>query len=265
MPLLVAARLRYPEDGSKYLKMVRTCEVFAFRVYRLRQLRSNTGDSTLLRMAYQLYSAQWSFEKVMDELHGTLLYYCSDRRFQEAFKLEAERDWYRWGGLKYFLYEYEQHLAGRKAVQLPWDALERWRLENSIEHILPQTPTDEYWTSRFDEENRQALTHDLGNLCLTYDNSAYGNKPFPAKRGHSGQVRPPCYANSNLFQERELSGLDHWTIDALKKRRDKMVKWALNRWHVDQTEPAPPDPEEVEEQEAEEQVLVSTTFIYDQK
>lgn len=93
MPLLVAARLRYPEDGSKYLEMVRTCEVFAFRVYRLQQMRSNTGDSTLLRLAYQLYSAQRSFEEVMADLRGTLLYYCSDHRFEEALKLETERDW----------------------------------------------------------------------------------------------------------------------------------------------------------------------------
>jgi Protein of unknown function (DUF1524) len=82
-------------------------------------------------------------------------------------------------------------------VQLPWNALEGMRLENTIEHILLQTPTDEYWTSRFDEEERRTLTHDLGNLCLTYHNSSYGNKPFPAKRGYPGQDGP-CYANSNL-------------------------------------------------------------------
>ena len=62
MPLLVAARLRYPEDGNKYLEIVRSYEVFAFRVYRLQQMRDNTGDSTLLRLANQLYSAQRSFE-----------------------------------------------------------------------------------------------------------------------------------------------------------------------------------------------------------
>lgn len=190
MPLLVATRLRYPEDGGKYLEMVRTCEVFAFRVYRLRAMRANTGDSTLLRLANQLYSGRRSFEQVMADLRGTLLYYCSDHHVEEVFKLEAERDWYRWGGLKYFLHEYEQHLAGRKAVQLPWDALEGMRLENTIEHILPQTPRDGYWTSRFDEEERRVLTHDLGNLCLTYDNSAYSNKPFPSKRLLCVKPRP---------------------------------------------------------------------------
>lgn len=263
MPLLVAVRLRYPEDGVRYLEMVRTCEVFAFRVYRLRAMRSNTGDSTLLRLANLLYSGEWSFETVMDHLRGTLLYYCSDHHFEDAFKPEAERDWYRWGGLRYFLHEYEQHLAGAKAVQLPWEALEGMRLENTIEHILPQTPTHEYWTSRFDEEERSALTHDLGNLCLTYDNSSYGNKPFPKKRGERWQDEP-CYANSNLFQERRLARLDQWDSDTLKRRREGMVAWALERWHVDQTEPAPPSEEEVEEQESEDEALEPTTAGYDQ-
>ena len=258
MPLLLAARLRYPEDGPKYLEMVKTCEVFAFRVYRLRSMRSNTGDSTLLRLANLLYTGEWPFETVMDHLRGTLLYYCSDHHFEDAFKPEAERDWYRWGGLRYFLHEYEQHLAGAKAVQLPWEALEGIRLENTIEHILPQTPTHEYWTSRFDEEERQAFTHDLGNLCLTYDNRYYSNKPFPAKRGHPGQGEP-CYANSNLFQERKLARLDHWNLDTLKQRRAGMVAWALERWHVDQTEPEPPTEEEVEEQESEDEALEPAT------
>ena len=102
------------------------------------------------------------------------------------------------------------------------------RLENTIEHILLQTPTDEYWTSRFDEEERRTLTHDLGNLCLTYHNSSYGNKPFPVKRRYPGQDGP-CYTNSNLFQERKLSVLDNWNVEALKQRRGSMVKWALMR------------------------------------
>lgn len=253
MPLLVAVRLRYPEDGNKYLETVRTCEVFAFRVYRLLKMRANTGESTLLRLANQLYSEERSFGETMAELRGTLFYYCSDHRFEEEFKLdENENNWYWWNGLKYFLYEYEQHLAQSKAVQFPWDTLEGRKRENTIEHILPQTPTDEYWTSRFDEETRRALTHDIGNLCLTYDNSAYGNKPFPAKRGHPGQDNP-CYANSNLFQERRLSGLGEWNVDELKKRREDMVRWALTRWHVDQTEPTPPGPDELEDQEEAEE------------
>ena len=35
LPLLIAIRLRFPDDGQKYLAALRLCEVFAFRVYRL--------------------------------------------------------------------------------------------------------------------------------------------------------------------------------------------------------------------------------------
>jgi hypothetical protein len=120
-------------------------------------------------------------------------------------------------------------------------------LENTIEHILPQNPDRrQYWTSRFDKKARRKYTNDIGNLCLTYNNSAYGNKPFPEKRGHTGQEKP-CYANSNLFQERRLSRLEDWNIQELEKRRKEIVEWALLRWRVDhQMAPSVPDPEEIQ-------------------
>lgn len=130
LPLLVATRLRHPQDGSKYLKMAELCEVFAFRVYRLLERRANTGESTLRRLAYQMYSEGRAFEDVIGDLRGTLLYYCPDHEFEQAFELdEIENDWYRWAGLKYFLYEYELHLAEGQAVQMTWDDIEGKGLE----------------------------------------------------------------------------------------------------------------------------------------
>jgi hypothetical protein len=35
LPLLIAARLRFPSEGQRYLELVQLCEVFAFRVHRL--------------------------------------------------------------------------------------------------------------------------------------------------------------------------------------------------------------------------------------
>jgi hypothetical protein len=82
-------------------------------------------------------------------------------------------------GLKYFLYEYELQLAEGQGqpVRVTWDDIEGKRLENTIEHILPQTANKRYWTSRFDKKARRKYTHDLGNLCLTYNNSSYGTSP----------------------------------------------------------------------------------------
>lgn len=246
LPLLIATRLRYPDDGQKYLDMVRMCEVFAFRVYRLLRLRANTGESTLFRLANQLYAGHLSFDEALGSLRSTLLYYCPNPRFEERFRLdENQNNWYGWPGLKYLLYEYEEHLAKGEEVQLPWDYVERKGLESTIEHILPQTPVHEYWTSRFDEDDRRALTHDIGNLCLTFNNSVYGNKPFPEKKGEPGADRP-CYANANLFMERRLARLEGWDREALISRRRDIVDWALSRWHVYDSPAALPDPDEEE-------------------
>lgn len=148
--------------------------------------------------------------------------------------------------MKYLLYEYEEYLANGKTIQLPWNAIAKRPVEQTIEHILPQTPTDTYWTARFDKDTLRCFLHDLGNLCLTSDNSVYGNKPFPKKKGAPGMGN--CYADSNLFQERELAASEGWTVESIKKRREKIVKWAISRWHVDDTGVTPETPDEAEEQ-----------------
>jgi hypothetical protein len=74
LPLLVATRLRHPQDGGRYLEMTNICEVFAFRVYRMLERRANTGESKLRHLAYQMYSEGRPFEDVIGDLRGRLLY-----------------------------------------------------------------------------------------------------------------------------------------------------------------------------------------------
>src|SRR4029434_1218280 len=121
LPLLMAARLQFTADAQKYLDLVRLCEVFAFRVYSFSEKRSNLGQSALFRMGHRLHSDKADYESVLLEICGWLLYYCSNDNFREGFNLnEDDNNWYQWGGLKYFLYEYEEHLAKDDVVQLPW-------------------------------------------------------------------------------------------------------------------------------------------------
>jgi hypothetical protein len=240
LPLLIGARLRFPTDGQCYLELVQLCEVFAFRVYRFHGYRSNAGQSSLFRYGRFLYSKEYSFDDVLTHLRGLLLYYSSAQSFKDEFKLDEQKnDWYQWYGLKYFLYEYEEHLAKGEAPRLSWDDLERLDLEKTIEHVLPQTPTDPYWTQRFKEAARRKWTHDIANLCLTSHNASYGNKPFPEKKGAPGAQRP-CYVNSNLFMERALTAFQDWDEAALIARRQAIVEWAQERWHVKEIPPVKP-------------------------
>lgn len=233
-PLLVATRLRYPTDAAKYLALVELCELFAFRVYRWHEKRSNTGQSTLFWLANQLYTEDLSFEQMMKEFAAALLYYSADREFREDFELPLDgepSDWYEWGGVKYFLFEYERSLAGQEDLAITWSAVQKADRQKTIEHVLPQTPDDPYWQAHFSQEEIDRFTHDIGNLCLTHDNSSYGKKAFPAKRGSPGQSTP-CYANSNLKSERQLATYTDWGPKELLVRREQLVEWAIKRWSL---------------------------------
>jgi hypothetical protein len=232
LPLLIATRMRFADDSDKYLQLVKFCETFAFRVYRLLKTRADTGQANLFRIGHQLYNDFYDFEFAMQLLWESLLALNSEASFQSLLQRE-DYLWYFWGGLKYFLYEYEEHLAAKKGAmpKISWQEVQRRERADTIEHILPQTATDAYWRDRFDEEERESLVHDLGNLTLTKDNSSYSNKPFPAKKGAPGNEKP-CYAESPLFMERELASLDDWNPTALVSRRKRLTDWARDRWNV---------------------------------
>lgn len=230
LPLLIALRVKPADSGETYLKAITLCEKYDFRVYQWRGLRANTGQTRLFLLGNGYYRTQNS-QVVLDDLARSLLRYCSDDQFQERFTRETE-DWYDWSGLKYFLYEYEEELASREREKPYYRWEELWDTKrDTIEHILPQTPVDVYWTDRFDEKERQRWTHDIGNLTLTYDNSALSNKSFPAKKG--GPAEKTCYSTSKLFIEQQLAGILDWTVDAIEKRRARILEWAVTRWHVD--------------------------------
>lgn len=139
------------------------------------------------------------------------------------------------------LYEYEQALAEQasKQVLMPWEIVAR--KDDTIEHVLPQAwDTGGYWAARFSPEEHERWLHDIGNLTLTYDNSALGNKPFPEKKGIS--ELSCCYASSKLFIEQALVRNEDWTPEAIEARRQEILAWAVRRWAVAPIEPSTKGP-----------------------
>jgi hypothetical protein len=184
--------------------------------------------------------------------------------FESRFDQE-DVNWFRWWGLKYFLYEYETHRAERAGqdVHMPWELLTRKK--DTIEHILPQTmDAGGYWAARFTPQEHARYVHDIGNLTLTYDNSTLSNKSFPRKRGKAGQ--PRTYAGSKLFIEQALARYDDWTPTQIKERRERIRQWAVKRWHVEPPATATPDGEasDLSTVEAIQHVLLRAFIPYGQ-
>lgn len=234
-PIIMACRLRFAEDAKLYLDLIQLLEKFAFRVYNLQGKRADTGQSSLFKVSYELFNNQRSFKDLVGHLKWLLHIYCSDALFRAFWSFdELDNNWYHWSPLKYLLYEYEEHLAGGDPLNISWNYFSEKQLENSVEHILPQMSEDAdgYWLKHFSKKEIKIYTHDLGNLCLTYNNSTYRNYGFPRKKGTPGQERP-CYANSSLNQERSLTEFENWNFESILKRREEIISWALKRWFVD--------------------------------
>lgn len=255
LPLLIGMRMRDANDLPGYLAIVDLCEKFAMRVYRFGGRRTDAGQKELIPLGYQLRRGDIGFDEAFTGLLVAISTYAPWGPFKD--QLEAEQDWYEWAGLKYFLYEYEESLAkARGAVpRVGWEEVRRRERADTIEHVLPQQPIDNYWLDRFSSDDRRRYTHDLGNLTLTKDNSSYGRKPFPEKKGSPG-LGTRCYSESPFFMERELAVLTDWTPDAIATRRGKLVQWAMERWGLGELEftrpaivPAPMDVDEDEDGE----------------
>jgi hypothetical protein len=238
LPVLVAARIRAAHNPATYISFVDAFERYAFRVYRGVERRSNVGHSWLRSIGWRLWHNQLTIDQALAEVWSAVAHYSPQDELEE--KLNKVRDWYWWSGLRYFLYEYEEHLSDRNEIKLRWAQVEERDLGKCVEHVLPQTPSDPYWTARFTEEEISQLTHDLGNLCLSTvsANPAYSNKPFPEKRGNPGQTSA-CYAKAFLAQERELATQTDWTPDTIRDRHRALVAWALKRWSLPNTTEGP--------------------------
>jgi uncharacterized protein with ParB-like and HNH nuclease domain len=96
----------------------------------------------------------------------------------------------------------------------------------SIEHILPQTPTNEYWISRFSSDDRVKLTNNLGNLSLitVRKNSQAKNYEFETKINVYFKADGRA---SNLAMVNNLLAHDEWTANSIKPRTAELINHFL--------------------------------------
>ena len=100
---------------------------------------------------------------------------------------------YRWSGLKYFLFEYEQELKSKAKTprdKLNWDQFAGELYETdyaTIEHIYPQKSPQECWKQPFEKystKQKNVLKNCIGNLLPLSKpkNSSLGAKCFAEKK-----------------------------------------------------------------------------------
>lgn len=146
----------------------------------------------------------------------------SDRTFHDALVYGNVYQSLRSAGSKYLLYSLEKNLPHSKELP-PYST-------GTVEHILPQTPTDEwvkYLKESNDAEEYEKYIHSLGNLTLTNYNSQLSNNFFESKKTE--------YAQSNYAYTNELGNIQSWLSADIEKRGKKLADAAIGIWKLDKT------------------------------
>jgi hypothetical protein len=98
----------------------------------------------------------------------------------------------------------------------------------SIEHILPENPSDE-WEEEFPREHWESSIYRLGNLTLLEPsaNRKVGNLAYADKSA--------AYESSAYSLTKRISEMapEHWTLDLMNKRQRELSARAVHLWRSD--------------------------------
>ena len=106
--------------------------------------RADTGDSEFYRLAGELYRGEKTLPDATQTVESrTTKNFSAEKAAGRMRELFQDGDgFYGWDGLRYFLFEYEQHLkdkAGMGTIKLTWSEFNSSKRDRvTIEHIYPK-------------------------------------------------------------------------------------------------------------------------------
>ena len=221
------------EDKIEYLKRV---ERFIFMHFRLAGDMSSFRNTVYYKLAYDLYHDNKDIKYVLDELDkidginesGILDIDAVINNIQRLFR--NYKGYYDWSIIRYFLYEYETYITNEYEAPktlYPKDIFRKDEKDKvSIEHVYPQTPTDDYWINNFEgytDKQKKSLNGTLGNLLplSLAINKRLQNIPFSQKKKR--------YKDGS-HSEVEVSRYEEWNPENILERGKKMLNFMADRW-----------------------------------
>jgi hypothetical protein len=117
-----------------------------------------------------------------------------------------------------------------------------WDGQKTVEHILPQNPSDGEWR-QFDPSQRNTITNTIGNLVLltSRKNSSASNAPFADKKKiYSGQGQTAAGRKRATYASaQELVGLPDWDPAAYEQRQKRHLSLLAEQWGIKEVPMSP--------------------------
>ena len=205
-------------DAVAFADLLRACSVISFRYNVIGGLATHEQERV-----YNFVAAKVGIGQIVDVSAMILALrqiYVSDESFRNAFSessLKTTQSRNR-RVVRYILFHLESQLSEND------HDVESDRY--SIEHVLPENPSEGWGHIGADEVDR--LVDRLGNMTLltTVDNRKIGNAEFSAKR--------PVYSESDFQITRKLAEENaEWNAERIAARQKGMAKIATAIWRID--------------------------------
>lgn len=227
-----------PEERVEFFRAV---ERFIFLSFRMAAFQSSYKSSDYYRKTRDVYKGELSLSEVtkslMETATGDMDYAIKNFMTRIDKRFSNGDGFYGWRDLRYLLFEYEYAKAEETGIEkLGWAPFTRVEKDKvSIEHILPQTPTNWYWKNQFrkySEDEIKILSGSLGNLLPLSQsiNSALQNDSFLDKKSSKSIGRRGYEDGSH--SEIEVSREENWDAERILKRGIKLLRFIETRWNI---------------------------------
>ena len=238
-PLVTVICMQTDSPVEKKVYALKSIERFIFILFRMGKNRSNYHDSQYHALARNLYHKEKGIDEVIEALNSdinnnieyaiTSFITYIQQRFKEG------NGFFDWSSIYYFFYEYEAALQERAGINkiISWESFVKPGDNVTIEHILPQTPTNYYWRNMFRQYNEQEirwLCSAIGNLLplsqsvnSSLQNNAFIDKKYPQNKERRG------YSDGS-HSEIEVSRYEEWTGQAIYERSKQLLRFLSQRW-----------------------------------
>lgn len=247
-PPMIMAAFTKETNEEKIWNLLQVCERFNFLVFAVSRRSSNTQNSHFYRKAHDYYAGHTDIDAITantelltdgEDENGYYGWFDLERfenHIHELFSKNDRDGFYSWSALRYFLYEYELNLQDSANRKVAWEDFYKRKKEDTIEHIYPQTATDEYWITRFGNlqpTEERVYLNSLGNLLLLSrsKNSTLQNYSFDTKKCLQNRDGKDVGYYNGSYSEIEVAKQPEWTVKEIRDRGLSMLHFMEKRWN----------------------------------